>query len=274
MRIGALGGLGPRPRWISSAGHEVAQAPYLSGRTYGYPPMVVYYLRHAPVLVSEEGEPILPMQPTRACSGRPHALRLLVITPSPAPLLPDRRGGGGSTSCAIDVTVQRCSAAVAAVASWGSATRVYEVPPTPARPPVISRAARDRPTRRSWPPWRRRDRGRPPGCPRRRRHCASAGGRHRPGRTEILLGEGADARPRTPQRSWRRRRCAEPSLDAPAHLWYRRRCPRGRYRIHGPGPPHPTPAPHPSPGFCLHRREYEMPTLKDPRPKRTPDRVR
>lgn len=62
--IGVLGGVGPQATMDFEARvHRAAQRlipPHLNG---GYPPMVVYYCRHAPVLVTESGAPKLPVRP-------------------------------------------------------------------------------------------------------------------------------------------------------------------------------------------------------------------
>ena len=62
--IGVLGGLGP-------ASHDGFRGPrpprgaaaHPAERNSGYPPMVVYYCRHAPVLLTEKGAPQLPLRP-------------------------------------------------------------------------------------------------------------------------------------------------------------------------------------------------------------------
>jgi aspartate racemase len=62
--IGVLGGLGPQATMDFEARiHRVAQRlipPHLNA---GYPPMVVYYCRHPPVLLTEMGTPQLPIRP-------------------------------------------------------------------------------------------------------------------------------------------------------------------------------------------------------------------
>ena len=61
--IGVLGGLGPQATMdFEHRVHAVAQrliSPHLNS---GYPPMVVYYCRHAPVLVNDDGTPRLPLR--------------------------------------------------------------------------------------------------------------------------------------------------------------------------------------------------------------------
>jgi aspartate racemase len=62
--IGVLGGLGPQATMdFEVRVHRVAQRlipPNLNG---GYPPMVVYYCRHAPFLLTDQGTPQLPLRP-------------------------------------------------------------------------------------------------------------------------------------------------------------------------------------------------------------------
>jgi aspartate racemase len=61
--IGVLGGLGPQATMDFEARvHREAQRlipPNLNG---GYPPMVVYYCRHPPVLVTDQGTPQIPLR--------------------------------------------------------------------------------------------------------------------------------------------------------------------------------------------------------------------
>jgi aspartate racemase len=62
--IGVLGGLGPQATMdfearVHRAAHRLVP-PSLNG---GYPPMVVYYCRHPPVLVTDTGAPQLPVRP-------------------------------------------------------------------------------------------------------------------------------------------------------------------------------------------------------------------
>jgi aspartate racemase len=62
--IGVLGGLGPQATMDFEARvHRVAQRLIPPSYNRGYPPMVVYYFRHAPVLLTEEGKPQLPFRP-------------------------------------------------------------------------------------------------------------------------------------------------------------------------------------------------------------------
>ena len=62
--IGVLGGLGPQATMDFEARvHAVSQRLIPRRGNGGYPPMVVYYHRHAPVLLNEDGSPVLPIQP-------------------------------------------------------------------------------------------------------------------------------------------------------------------------------------------------------------------
>lgn len=61
--IGVLGGIGPQATMDFEARvHRVAQRLIPPSRNAGYPPMVVYYCRHAPFLLTEEGTPQLPLR--------------------------------------------------------------------------------------------------------------------------------------------------------------------------------------------------------------------
>ena len=61
--IGILGGLGPQATMdFEERLHRAAQRvipPHLNG---GYPPMVVWYCRHPPVLIKQDGHPVLPLE--------------------------------------------------------------------------------------------------------------------------------------------------------------------------------------------------------------------
>jgi aspartate racemase len=62
--IGVLGGTGPQATMDFEARvHKVAQGLIPPHRNSGYPPLVVYYYRHAPFLLKEDFSPQLPMQP-------------------------------------------------------------------------------------------------------------------------------------------------------------------------------------------------------------------
>lgn len=62
--IGVLGGLGPQATMdFERRVHEVSQRLIPQSGNGGYPPMVVMYMRDAPVLLRNDGSPILPIQP-------------------------------------------------------------------------------------------------------------------------------------------------------------------------------------------------------------------
>jgi aspartate racemase len=62
--IGVLGGFGPQATMDFEARvHRVAQRLIPPRWNAGYPPMVVYYCRHAPFIVTDEGVPQLPLRP-------------------------------------------------------------------------------------------------------------------------------------------------------------------------------------------------------------------
>ena len=61
--IGVLGGLGPQATTDFEARvHAVSQRLIPQRSNTGYPPMLVYYYRHAPVVVDEHMRPVLPYQ--------------------------------------------------------------------------------------------------------------------------------------------------------------------------------------------------------------------
>lgn len=62
--IGVLGGLGPQATMdFELRVHQVAQRLLPPRGNSGFPPMVVYYCRHPPVLVDDAGRTRLPIQP-------------------------------------------------------------------------------------------------------------------------------------------------------------------------------------------------------------------
>ena len=62
--IGVLGGLGPQATMDFEARvHRVAQRLIPPSYNRGYPPMVVYYFRHAPGLLTDEDKPVIPHRP-------------------------------------------------------------------------------------------------------------------------------------------------------------------------------------------------------------------
>lgn len=61
--IGVLGGLGPQATMdFETRVHAVSQRLIPSDGNQGYPPMVVYYHRRAPVVTADDGTPIQPYQ--------------------------------------------------------------------------------------------------------------------------------------------------------------------------------------------------------------------
>jgi aspartate racemase len=61
--IGILGGLGPQSTMdIEMRIHKVAQSLIPPRQNSGYPPMIVQYYRHPPVLLTEEYKPVFPWQ--------------------------------------------------------------------------------------------------------------------------------------------------------------------------------------------------------------------
>jgi aspartate racemase len=62
--IGVLGGLGPQATMdFEVRVHRVAQRLLPPNRNGHYPPMVVYYCRHPPILLTDAGGPQLPFRP-------------------------------------------------------------------------------------------------------------------------------------------------------------------------------------------------------------------
>lgn len=61
--IGILGGLGPQATIdLESRIHKVAQSMIPPQQNSGYPPMIVQYYRHPPVLLTEDHKPVFPWQ--------------------------------------------------------------------------------------------------------------------------------------------------------------------------------------------------------------------
>ena len=62
--IGVLGGLGPQATMDFEAKvHRAAQRLIPSHQNSGYPPMVVYYYRHPPILLNADNSPKIPITP-------------------------------------------------------------------------------------------------------------------------------------------------------------------------------------------------------------------
>jgi aspartate racemase len=61
--IGVLGGLGPQATMDFEARiHQISQQLIPQQANQGYPPMLVYYYRHAPVISNDDGTPVFPIQ--------------------------------------------------------------------------------------------------------------------------------------------------------------------------------------------------------------------
>ena len=62
--IGVLGGIGPQATMdFEQRVHRIAQRLVPQDFGYGYPPMVVWYCRHPPVIVKSDGRAELPLRP-------------------------------------------------------------------------------------------------------------------------------------------------------------------------------------------------------------------
>jgi aspartate/glutamate racemase len=62
--IGALGGIGPQAMMDFVARvHRVSQQRIPQLAISGYPPLVVFYFREAPVLLTNDGKPVPPLRP-------------------------------------------------------------------------------------------------------------------------------------------------------------------------------------------------------------------
>jgi aspartate racemase len=62
--IGVLGGLGPQATMdFEQRVHQIAQQLLPPHANSGYPPMIVHYCRHPPVLLDSVGYPQMPIQP-------------------------------------------------------------------------------------------------------------------------------------------------------------------------------------------------------------------
>ena len=61
--IGVLGGLGPQATMdFEQRVHRVAQRLIPQRNNSGYPPMVVFNVRHPPILLGEDYRPVIPIQ--------------------------------------------------------------------------------------------------------------------------------------------------------------------------------------------------------------------
>jgi len=61
--IGVIGGMGPQATLdFEMRIHKVAQQVLPAVQNGGYPPMIVEYYRHPPILMNENGQPVFPLQ--------------------------------------------------------------------------------------------------------------------------------------------------------------------------------------------------------------------
>jgi aspartate racemase len=73
--IGVLGGIGPQATMdFEQRVHQAALQLIAPNRNSGYPPMVVHYCRHAPVLLDADGNTRRPIQPDPRLLAAAHAL--------------------------------------------------------------------------------------------------------------------------------------------------------------------------------------------------------
>lgn len=93
--IGVLGGLGPQATTdFETRIHRVAQSLIEPQRSTGYPPMVVYFHRSAPMKTGPDFKPILPLQADPALLGAARRLGewadfIVVVSNTPHLFLPD-----------------------------------------------------------------------------------------------------------------------------------------------------------------------------------------
>jgi aspartate racemase len=110
--IGVLGGLGPQATMDFEARiHRVAHRLIPQRGNSGYPPMVVLYYRHAPVLLADHGAPLLPIQPDprlfEAAKQLGGLVDFLVITANGPHMFQEQieRASGCKVLSMIDVTL-------------------------------------------------------------------------------------------------------------------------------------------------------------------------
>jgi aspartate racemase len=92
--IGVLGGIGPQATMdFEQRVHQVAQRLILPQQNAGYPPMLVFYHRHPPILVNEDFSAKLPIEPDplflEAAKKVGAAADFVVITSNGAHMLQD-----------------------------------------------------------------------------------------------------------------------------------------------------------------------------------------
>ncbi|HEX8598994.1 MAG TPA: aspartate/glutamate racemase family protein [Chloroflexia bacterium] len=111
--IGVLGGLGPQATMDFEARvHAVSQRLIPPRANSGYPPMIVYYHRTAPIVVDEDGKPIVPIEMHPALREKLEAFGtladFLVITANSPHVLKDifEQVSGLKVLSIIDVTLE------------------------------------------------------------------------------------------------------------------------------------------------------------------------
>ena len=83
--IGVIGGLGPQATMdFEEQIHQASQEMIPQYVNRGYPPMIVHYFRHAPMILNEDGSPQIPLKPDLRLLGAARQLGtnvdFLVIT--------------------------------------------------------------------------------------------------------------------------------------------------------------------------------------------------
>jgi aspartate racemase len=111
--IGVLGGLGPQATMDFEARvHRVAQCLIPQRENSGYPPMVVYYHRHPPILLNDDLSPRFPIQPDPRlldAAKRLGAWADFLVIASNAPHLIQKQieqAAGRNVLSMIDVTIE------------------------------------------------------------------------------------------------------------------------------------------------------------------------
>ena len=110
--IGVLGGLGPQATMdFVERVHRVSQRHIPPHVNFGYPPMLVWFLRHAPVLLDEQGRPRQPLEPDPRLFEAAHRLGAAVdfiVIPSNTPHLFQaqiEKAAGCKVLSMIDITI-------------------------------------------------------------------------------------------------------------------------------------------------------------------------
>jgi aspartate racemase len=114
--IGVLGGLGPQATMdFEVRVHRIAQRLIPPHANTGYPPMVIYYHRHPPFLVSDDFSPRVPIEPDPRlleAAKRIGALADFLVIPSNGPHLVQQQieqAAGRQVLSMIDATLQAIS---------------------------------------------------------------------------------------------------------------------------------------------------------------------